>query len=170
MNGVAKIHSEILKHREMKLFYEYFPEKFNNKTNGITHRRWLLKANPELSSLITEAIGTEWIKQPEQLIQLKKYATDHAFQEQLEKVKHHHKQQLATYIYEKTGVAVDESSIFDVQVKRLHAYKRQLLNVLYIMHLYNRLKEDEHFDMYPRTFIFGAKASQDIIMRNGSLS
>lgn len=159
VNGVAKIHSEILKHREMKLFYEYFPEKFNNKTNGITHRRWLLKANPGLTSLITEAIGTEWIKQPEQLIQLKRYATDPAFQEQLEKVKHHHKQQLATYIYEKTGVAVDESSIFDVQVKRLHAYKRQLLNVLHIMHLYNRLKEDEHFDMYPRTFIFGAKAS-----------
>lgn len=93
VNGVAKIHSEILKHREMKLFYEYFPEKFNNKTNGITHRRWLLKANPGLTSLITEAIGTEWIKQPEQLIQLKRYATDPAFQEQLEKVKHHHKQQ-----------------------------------------------------------------------------
>ncbi|MBW7649940.1 glycogen/starch/alpha-glucan phosphorylase [Anoxybacillus sp. ST4] len=159
VNGVAKIHSEILKHREMKWFYEYFPEKFNNKTNGITHRRWLLKANDQLSTLISEAIGTEWIKQPDQLIQLKKYTTDRSFQEQLAKVKHFHKQQLATYIQEKTGVIVDDSSIFDVQVKRLHAYKRQLLNVLHIMHLYNRLKEDEHFDMHPRTFIFGAKAS-----------
>jgi starch phosphorylase len=159
VNGVAKIHSEILKHREMKLFYEYFPEKFNNKTNGITHRRWLLKANPELAKLITDTIGSSWIKRPEQLIELKRYATDASFKEKLADVKKQRKAMLATFIYEKTGIAVDETSIFDVQVKRLHAYKRQLLNVLHIMYLYNRLKTEQNFTIYPRTFIFGAKAS-----------
>jgi starch phosphorylase len=159
VNGVAKIHSEILKHREMKRFYEYFPEKFNNKTNGITHRRWLLKANPELATLVTEAIGTGWIKHPEQLIELKRYATDASFKEELAHVKMKRKAILAKLICEKTGIAIDETSIFDVQVKRLHAYKRQLLNVLHIMYLYNRLKADPNFTIYPRTFIFGAKAS-----------
>jgi len=159
VNGVAKLHSEILKHREMKLFYEVFPQKFNNKTNGITHRRWLLKANPELSSLITEAIGDQWIHKPESLLDLKPYAFDASFREELGKVKQKRKTLLATRIYEQTGIVVDESSIFDVQVKRLHAYKRQLLNVLHIMYLYNRLKEDASFSIYPRTFIFGAKAS-----------
>ena len=159
VNGVAKLHSEILKKREMKLFYEFQPQKFNNKTNGVTHRRWLLKANPELSTLITKAIGPCWIKEPHKLIQLKRYAFDPAFQQELENVKQKRKAKLAKRIYEKTGILVNESSIFDVQVKRLHAYKRQLLNVLHIMHLYNRLKEDASFSIYPRTFIFGAKAS-----------
>jgi glycogen phosphorylase len=159
VNGVAKIHSDILKHREMKLFYEFFPEKFNNKTNGITHRRWLLKANPHLSQLITNAIGDEWIKQPEKLIDLKPYAYDASFKKNLETIKQKRKKMLAQRIYEQTGIVVDESSIFDVQVKRLHAYKRQLLNVLHIMYLYNRLKEESSFSIYPRTFIFGAKAS-----------
>lgn len=159
VNGVAKLHSEILKHREMKQFYEVFPQKFNNKTNGITHRRWLLKANQELSSLLTQAIGDRWIKEPETLLDLKPYAFDASFREELGKVKQKRKALLAKRIYEQTGIMVDESSIFDVQVKRLHAYKRQLLNVLHIMYLYNRLKEDESFSIYPRTFIFGAKAS-----------
>lgn len=159
VNGVAKLHSEILKHREMKLFYEVFPQKFNNKTNGITHRRWLLKANPELSSLITRAIGDRWIKEPETLLDLKPYAYDASFRDELGKVKQKRKTMLVKRIYEQTGITVDESSIFDVQVKRLHAYKRQLLNVLHIMYLYNRLKEDSSFSIYPRTFIFGAKAS-----------
>jgi glycogen phosphorylase len=159
VNGVAKLHTEILKKREMRLFYEFEPQKFNNKTNGVTHRRWLLKANPELSALITDAIGDRWMKDPQALIGLKPYASDPVFQQALEKVKQQRKAKLAKRIYEKTGIVVNESSIFDVQVKRLHAYKRQLLNVLHIMYLYNRLKEDESFSIYPRTFIFGAKAS-----------
>ncbi len=143
----------------MRLFYEWAPHKFNNKTNGVTHRRWLLKANPELSALITETIGPRWIREPEALIELKSYASDPAFQQALAAVKQQRKARLAARIYEKTGILVDESSIFDVQVKRLHAYKRQLLNVLHIMHLYNRLKEDPYVSIHPRTFIFGAKAS-----------
>jgi glycogen phosphorylase len=159
VNGVAKLHTEILKKREMRLFYEFEPQKFNNKTNGVTHRRWLLKANPELSALITDTIGGRWIKEPQALIELKPYASDSVFQQALAKVKQQRKAKLAKLIYEKTGIVVNESSIFDVQVKRLHAYKRQLLNVLHIMYLYNRLKEDASFSIYPRTFIFGAKAS-----------
>ncbi|MBW7641472.1 glycogen/starch/alpha-glucan phosphorylase [Geobacillus thermoleovorans] len=159
VNGVAKLHTDILKQREMRLFYEWAPHKFNNKTNGVTHRRWLLKANPELSALITETIGPRWIREPEALIELKSYASDPAFQQALAAVKQQRKARLTARIYEKTGILVDESSIFDVQVKRLHAYKRQLLNVLHIMHLYNRLKEDPYVSIHPRTFIFGAKAS-----------
>ncbi|WP_456277883.1 glycogen/starch/alpha-glucan phosphorylase [Bacillus sp. AK128] len=158
-NGVAKIHSEILKHREMKDFYEIYPTRFNNKTNGITHRRWLIKANPELTKLIKKAIGEKWIDKPSELSELGIYANDKSFQEELAKVKQIRKQILARRIKEQTGVVVDEHSIFDVQVKRLHAYKRQLLNVFHIMYLYNRLKEDPSLQIYPRTFIFGAKAS-----------
>jgi glycogen phosphorylase len=159
VNGVAKIHTEILKKREMKLFHEFYPNKFNNKTNGINHRRWLLKANPQLSGLISETIGDHWIEDPTQLIQIKNHANDPAFQEKLHHVKKLRKEILAKRIVEQTGIAVDINSIFDIQVKRLHAYKRQLLNVLHIMYLYNRLKEDRNFSIYPRTFIFGAKAS-----------
>ncbi|MDM5157005.1 glycogen/starch/alpha-glucan phosphorylase [Bacillus sp. DX1.1] len=159
VNGVAKIHTEILKQREMRLFYEFYPDKFNNKTNGITHRRWLLKANPQLSNLISGAIGTEWMKSPEQLQALQSYQYDTAFQDQLHAVKQQRKIILMERIADKTGILVDPHSIFDVQVKRLHAYKRQLLNVLHILYLYNRLKEDSSFSFYPRTFIFGAKAS-----------
>lgn len=159
VNGVAKIHSDILKNREMKLFHQIYPQKFNNKTNGITHRRWLLKANPELTNLITETIGTDWIKNPHLMIELKRHIYDPLLKEEFGAVKRHRKLILAELIEKKTGIAVDAHSIFDVQVKRLHAYKRQLLNVLHIMYLYNRLKEDSNFTIHPRTFIFGAKAS-----------
>lgn len=159
VNGVAKIHSDILKNREMKLFHQIYPQKFNNKTNGITHRRWLLKANPELTNLITETIGTDWIKNPHLMIELKRHIYNPLLKEEFAAVKRKRKAILADIIEKKTGIAVDKHSIFDVQVKRLHAYKRQLLNVLHIMYLYNRLKEDSNFTIYPRTFIFGAKAS-----------
>ncbi|MEI5909593.1 glycogen/starch/alpha-glucan phosphorylase [Bacillus spongiae] len=159
VNGVAKIHSEILKKREMNLFYQFSPEKFNSKTNGITHRRWLLKANPELAQLITETIGSEWIRSPDHLTKLHAFSSDSSFQQELAKVRRVKKEKLAHRIYQQNGIVVDINSIFDVQVKRLHAYKRQLLNVLHIMYLYNRLKEDPTYNMLPRTFIFGAKAS-----------
>lgn len=159
VNGVAKIHSDILKNREMKLFHQIYPQKFNNKTNGITHRRWLLKANPELTNLITETIGTDWIKNPHLMIELKRHIYDPLLKEDFGTVKRKRKLILADLIEKNTGISVDAHSIFDVQVKRLHAYKRQLLNVLHIMYLYNRLKEDSNFTIHPRTFIFGAKAS-----------
>jgi glycogen phosphorylase len=159
VNGVAKIHTNILKEREMNHFYKLYPSKFNNKTNGITHRRWLLKANPQLATLLNEAIGNGWIHQPSNLTELLSYRDDAVFQQRIAQVKKERKDILAKHIYEQTGIIVDTRSIFDVQVKRLHAYKRQLLNVLHIMYLYNRLKEDASFTMYPHTFIFGAKAS-----------
>ncbi|MCA1042608.1 glycogen/starch/alpha-glucan phosphorylase [Bacillus infantis] len=158
VNGVAALHTEILKHREMKQFYELFPEKFNNKTNGITHRRWLLNSNPRLAGLISEAIGPGWIKEPQRLGEMAKFAEDSSMLLELELIKEENKQRLARRIKQQTGLSIDASSIFDIQVKRLHAYKRQLLNVLHIMHMYNRIKEgDSHIQ--PRTFIFGAKAS-----------
>ncbi|EEL32148.1 Glycogen phosphorylase [Bacillus cereus Rock3-28] len=159
VNGVAKIHTEILKQREMRLFYEFYPDKFNNKTNGIAHRRWLMKANPQLTNLISEAIGTEWKKEPIKLQALQTVQYDASFQEKFAEVKQERKGILAERIHNKMGITIDPNSIFDVQVKRLHAYKRQLLNVLHILYLYNRLKEDTSFTFYPRTFIFGAKAS-----------
>jgi glycogen phosphorylase len=159
VNGVAMIHTEILKQREMNLFYEIYPHKFNNKTNGITHRNWLLKSNPELARLISEAISDKWISKPEQLEELLTFKEDRLFLEQLSKVKENNKRKLAEIIQSKTGIIVNPFSIFDIQVKRLHAYKRQLLNVLHIMYLFNRLKEEPNFTMTPRTFIFGAKAS-----------
>jgi starch phosphorylase len=159
VNGVAKLHTEILKNREMRPFYELYPEKFNSKTNGIAHRRWLLKANPKLSGLISDAIGPSWIHSASELTGLLSFQTDSAFLDQLSAIKKENKERLAKLILEKNRIAVNPESIFDVQVKRLHAYKRQLLNVLHIMHLYNRIKEDSKFTMMPRTFIFGAKAS-----------
>ncbi|MDF9557937.1 glycogen phosphorylase, partial [Bacillus tropicus] len=159
VNGVAKIHTEILKQREMRLFYEFYPDKFNNKTNGIAHRRWLMKANPQLTNLISEAIGTEWKKEPIKLQELQLVQYDASFQEKFAEVKQERKEILAERIHHTMGITIDPNSIFDVQVKRLHAYKRQLLNVLHILYLYNRLKEDASFTFYPRTFIFGAKAS-----------
>ncbi|MDF2854293.1 MAG: maltodextrin phosphorylase [Neobacillus sp.] len=159
VNGVAKLHTEILKKREMKEFYLLFPEKFNNKTNGIAHRRWLLKSNPGLSSLISESIGSSWTHSPSELIQLLKYENDSSFLNQLLKIKNENKHRLTDVIQSKNGVKVNPSAIFDIQVKRLHAYKRQLLKVLHIMYLYNRMKEDSSFTIVPRVFIFGAKAS-----------
>ncbi|MBS4208619.1 glycogen/starch/alpha-glucan phosphorylase [Bacillus sp. FJAT-50079] len=159
VNGVARIHTDILKKKEMKNFYTLFPERFNNKTNGITHRRWLLQANPELAKLITDIIGPQWIQRPKQLISLLKYTKDSAFLEKFDQVKRKNKQLLAELIHDRTGILVDDQSIFDVQIKRLHEYKRQLLNVFHIIYLYNELKANPHLDMTPRTFIFGAKAA-----------
>lgn len=159
VNGVAKIHTEILKLREMNLFYQYYPDKFNSKTNGITHRRWLLNSNPSLSNLISSSIGDGWIKDPGKLADLKEYHHDTAFLKDLYDVKQENKRKLADRIFESNGIVVDPTSIFDIQVKRLHAYKRQLMNVLHILHLFNRCVEDPSFDFHPRTFIFGAKAS-----------
>lgn len=159
VNGVAKIHTEILKKREMNLFYEAFPQKFNNKTNGITHRRWLLNANPKLAKLICESIGSKWIQRPKELIKIIQFCHDDSFKQRLKEIKLDNKVKLANFIKEKYDIAIDPHSIFDVQVKRLHAYKRQLLNILHVMHLYNSYKDNPQFDMYPRTFIFGAKAA-----------
>lgn len=159
VNGVAKLHTELLKHQELTDFYEFFPEKFNNKTNGITHRRWLLNSNPDLAELITEVIGDQWVKSPNQLVKLMDYSNDPAFQEKTLNIKMNNKINFSNYLLLNHGTAIDPNSLFDVQVKRLHAYKRQLLNVLHIMHLYNELKENPNLDMVPRTFIFGAKAS-----------
>ncbi|KAB7666827.1 glycogen/starch/alpha-glucan phosphorylase [Bacillus sp. B1-b2] len=159
VNGVAEIHTEILKKREMSNFYRFFPEKFNNKTNGITHRRWLIKANPELAQLITNSIGEKWIHNSGEWIKLLDWKEDSAFLEQLGTIKQKNKNKLASIIKEQNGIIVDPHSIFDVQVKRLHAYKRQLLNILHIMSLYNKLRENPSLEMEPRTFIFGAKAS-----------
>ena len=159
VNGVAKIHSEILKKQVMHPFYEYYPYKFNNKTNGITHRRWLLMANSRLARLITDTIGTGWIKHPSDLINLLPYKDDRFFQEEFAQIKLANKERLAKYIKENTGWVVDPHSIFDVHIKRIHAYKRQLMNALHILHLYNRLLEDPHLQMNPRTFIFAGKAA-----------
>ena len=159
VNGVAALHTEILKNSELKDWYDLYPEKFLNKTNGITQRRWLLKANPELSSLITELIGDGWTTDLYKLKELEKYLDDENVLNRVDEIKLHNKERLANYIKETTGIEVNPHSIFDIQVKRLHEYKRQLLNVLHIMDLYNRLKENPLLDIEPRTFIFGAKAA-----------
>ncbi|MCB2292964.1 glycogen/starch/alpha-glucan phosphorylase [Clostridium algoriphilum] len=159
VNGVAKLHTELLKHQELSDFYEFFPEKFSNQTNGITHRRWLLNSNGELSKLITKTIGNEWIKSPNELHKLMDYAKNSAFQEKTHNIKINNKIKFSNYVQANYGTSIDPSSIFDVHVKRAHSYKRQTLNVLHIMHLYNQLRENPNLDMVPRTFIFGAKAS-----------
>ena len=159
VNGVAKLHTEILKNQELKDFYEMMPEKFNNKTNGITQRRFLLHGNPLLADWITEQIGDEWITDLPHLAKLKVYVDDPKFQQEFLNIKYQNKLRLAKYIKEHNGIDVDPRSIFDVQVKRLHEYKRQLLNILHVMYLYNQLKDNPNMDMVPRTFIFGAKAA-----------
>ncbi|WP_291635669.1 glycogen/starch/alpha-glucan phosphorylase [Clostridium sp.] len=159
VNGVAKLHTELLKHQELADFYEFFPEKFNNQTNGITHRRWLLNSNEKLADLITETIGDTWIKSPNELSKLMEFAGDTAFQEKAHNIKTNNKINFSNYLLKNCGTAIDPSSIFDVHVKRMHSYKRQTLNVLHIMHLYNQILENPNLDMVPRTFIFGAKAS-----------
>ena len=159
VNGVARLHTEILKHQELKDFYEMMPEKFNNKTNGITQRRFLLHANPLLASWVTDHIGDEWITDLSKISQLKLYADDEKAQHEFMNIKYQNKVRLAKYIKENNGVDVDPRSIFDVQVKRLHEYKRQLLNILHVMYLYNQIKAHPEMDFYPRTFIFGAKAA-----------
>ena len=159
VNGVAKLHTEILKNQELKDFYEMFPEKFNNKTNGITQRRFLLHANPLLANWVTEHVGYDWITDLSQIEKLRIYADDTKAQAEFMNIKYRNKVRLAQYIKEYNGIDVDPRSIFDVQVKRLHEYKRQLLNILHVMYLYNELKAHPDMDFVPRTFIFGAKAA-----------
>ena len=159
VNGVARLHTEILKNQELRDFYEMMPEKFNNKTNGITQRRFLLHANPLLADWITAHIGPDWITDLSQLKKLKVYADDEKALQEFMNIKFKNKERLAKYILEHNGVEVDPHSIFDVQVKRLHEYKRQLLNILHVIYLYNQIKMHPEMEFYPRTFIFGAKAS-----------
>ena len=159
VNGVARLHTELLKNQELKDFYEMMPEKFNNKTNGITQRRFLLHANPLLADWITEHIGPDWITDLPQLKKLAVYADDEKALQEFMNIKFKNKERLAKYILEHNGVEVDPHSIFDVQVKRLHEYKRQLLNILHVIYLYNQIKMHPEMEFYPRTFIFGAKAS-----------
>ena len=159
VNGVARLHTEILKNQELKDFYEMMPEKFNNKTTGITQRRFLLHANPLLADWITEHIGPDWITDLPQLKKLAVYADDEKALQEFMNIKFKNKERLAKYILEHNGVEVDPHSIFDVQVKRLHEYKRQLLNILHVIYLYNQIKMHPEMEFYPRTFIFGAKAS-----------
>ena len=159
VNGVARLHTEILKNQELKDFYEMMPEKFNNKTNGITQRRFLAHGNPLLAHWVTDKIGPDWITDLSQLSKLKVYADDEKALQEFMTIKFKNKERLAKYILEHNGVEVDPHSIFDIQVKRLHEYKRQLLNILHVIYLYNQIKAHPEMDFYPRTFIFGAKAS-----------
>ncbi len=159
VNGVARLHTEILKKQELRDFYQMMPEKFNNKTNGITQRRFLLHGNPLLAQWVTDHIGDEWITDLSQISKLKIYADDEKAQQEFMNIKYQNKVRLAKYIQEHNGITVDPRSIFDVQVKRLHEYKRQLLNILHVMYLYNKIKEHPDMEFYPRTFIFGAKAA-----------
>ena len=159
VNGVARLHTEILKKQELKDFYEMFPEKFNNKTNGITQRRFLLHGNPLLASWVTDHIGPDWITDLSAVKGLEVYADDKKAQKEFMNIKYKNKERLAKYILEHNGVEIDPRSIFDVQVKRLHEYKRQLLNILHVMYLYNKIKANPGMEFTPRTFIFGAKAA-----------
>ena len=159
VNGVARLHTEILKNQELKDFYEMMPEKFNNKTNGITQRRFLMHGNPLLAKWVTNHVGADWITNLPKIAGLKVYADDKRSQQEFMNIKYQNKVRLANYILEHNGVEVDPRSIFDVQVKRLHEYKRQLLNILHVMYLYNELKDHPDMEFYPRTFIFGAKAA-----------
>ena len=159
VNGVAKLHTEILEKQELRDFYEMMPQKFNNKTNGITQRRFLLHGNPMLADWITDKIGDEWITDLSKIKKLSVYVDDEKCQQEFMNIKYHNKLRLAKYIKEHNGIDVDPRSIFDVQVKRLHEYKRQLMNILHVMYLYNQLKDNPNMDIVPRTFIFGAKAA-----------
>lgn len=164
VNGVAKIHTKILEEYTFKDFYELFPNKFNNKTNGVTHRRWLMYANPRLASAIDKKIGTNWRKDFEhEICKLKKFADDKDFQKEIMDIKHQNKVDFASFCKKTYGIEVDPNSIFDVQIKRLHAYKRQLLNLFHIMYLYQKLKEDPTFTITPHTYIFGAKAAPSYV-------
>lgn len=159
VNGVAKIHSDILKSHTMRAFHEYYPGKFNNKTNGITHRRWLIGANPELAHLLDETISDQWRSRPERLIDFSGHVKDAAVLEQLGKIKYLHKDKLAKFIKKQYDIKIDPHSIFDVQIKRIHSYKRQLMNIFHVMYLYNLLKNNPKLEILPHTFIFGGKAA-----------
>jgi starch phosphorylase len=164
INGVAELHTRLLEEDVLRDFYEMMPEKFSNKTNGVTPRRFMVLSNPVLSRLITGKIGETWVSKPEELRQLEQFVDDSAFREEWRRVKFENKKNLARLIQERTGLEVDPSSIFDIQVKRLHEYKRQHLNVFHIIALYNRIKQDVAYDMHPRTFIFGGKAAPGYFM------
>jgi starch phosphorylase len=164
INGVAALHTELLKHKVLRDFYELWPEKFNNKTNGVTPRRWLLLSNPKLAQLITQKIGNNWIKQLEDLKHLEAKADDAEFRNCWRQIKQDNKRNLAKYIRHHNGIEVDPESLFDIQVKRMHEYKRQLLNALYIITLYNRVKNNPTINILPRTFIFGGKAAPGYFM------
>ena len=159
VNGVARLHTEILKNQELKDFYELYPEKFNNKTNGITQRRFLYHGNPLLAEWVTNKIGNDWITNLSHMEKLAVYVDDPKAQQEFMQIKYQNKLRLAKYIQEHNGIEVDPRSIFDVQVKRLHEYKRQMMNILHVMYLYNKIKEHPEMEFYPRTFIFGAKAA-----------
>ncbi|MFA7700332.1 MAG: glycogen/starch/alpha-glucan phosphorylase [Bacilli bacterium] len=159
VNGVAKLHTEILKRDTFRDFYELYPHKFNNKTNGVTHRRWLMYSNPELSALITSKIGDGWKKDFSLIKNFEQYKDNKKVQDAILRIKNNNKVAFASYMKKKQNIDLDVDSIFDVQIKRLHAYKRQLMNIFHIMYLYQRLKEDPSFSIFPRTFIFGAKAA-----------
>ena len=159
VNGVAKLHSEILKINTLKPFYSWFPERFNNKTNGVTHRRWLIESNPQLAGLICDAIGSRWIHEPEKLLKLEPFGNDKGFRERLAAVKQQRKEILADYLYKGRNITINPHSIFDIQIKRMHMYKRQLLNILHVYHLYRQLQDNPNMDMIPQTFIFGGKAA-----------
>jgi starch phosphorylase len=159
VNGVAEVHSELLKSEVLKDLYEFFPEKFANKTNGVTHRRWLIHANSSLTDMITDVIGSKWKKNPAELENLAKFKGDGALLDRLFAIKRAGKERLAGIVEERCGVRFDPDSIFDAQVKRIHAYKRQLLNALHIHYLYNRIVEDSSFEFTPRSFIFAGKAA-----------
>ena len=164
VNGVAKLHTDILIHETFKDFYYLFPEKFNNKTNGVTQRRWLMYSNPKLAEAITKRIGNKWTTDMEhEMVKLRKFADDPIFQHEVMKIKQENKDALVKYIKEKMDLDIDPKSIFDVQIKRLHAYKRQLMNVFHIIYLYQRMKADPTFTIYPHTFIFGAKAAPSYV-------
>ena len=163
VNGVAALHTDILKSVTFKEFYNYMPEKFNNKTNGVTHRRWLLNSNPDLAELITSKIGDSWITNMDKIKGFEKYKNDKEVLKSLGKIKLENKKALAKYIKEHLDIDVDVNSIFDVQIKRLHAYKRQLLNIFHVIYLYQRMKSDPSFRIYPHTFIFGAKAAPSYV-------
>ena len=159
VNGVARLHTQILKKQVLPEFHRFYPHKFNNKTNGVTHRRWLLKANPALADLINRTIGASWIYHPADLSNLCRYADDMSFKEEFNQVKRQNKERLTQFIQQKYDILVDPASLFDIQIKRIHAYKRQILNVFHIMDLYNRLKNNPQLDITPRTFIFAGKAA-----------
>ena len=163
VNGVAALHTEILKSITFKDFYNYMPNKFNNKTNGVTHRRWLVNANPKLANLISTYIGEDWITNMDLIKNFEKYQDDETVLKDLGNIKLANKMALAKYIKENNGIDVDINSIFDVQIKRLHAYKRQLLNIFHVIYLYQRMKEDPNFRIYPHTYIFGAKAAPSYV-------
>jgi starch phosphorylase len=159
VNGVAQLHTHILKTKVMSEFNSFYPGKFNNKTNGVTHRRWLLKVNPALAGLISETVGDSWLSYPCEMLGLIEYAKDGAFQDRLAEIKRHNKNELARYVKSRQGITLDLDSIFDSQIKRIHGYKRQTLNVFHVMHLYNRLKAEPDMELIPRTFIFSGKAA-----------